>query len=266
MSRTVNGERDENAPKPEEEKEAVVDVISGLSPDIIGIIEIGPESDLADLRDRLASKGLDYADSEHVKAADKSRHVALLSKFPIVARNSKTDVKFDMGGILRPMSRGILDVTVQVNPEYQLRILGVHFKSKRDVPDYDQASMRAREALYLKNYANRIIEENPEENLLLLGDFNDTRNEYPIRELLGGSGDQYRLTAIDLVDPIGDRWTHYWEWADLYSRIDFLIANSALLPEIVPDSGGIDRSENFRVGSDHRALHLQIAPENVPAN
>lgn len=264
MSRTVDGKRDKDASKPEEEKATVVEVISALSPDIICIVEIGPESDFQDLQDRLAAKGLKYVDTEHLQAADKDRHVALLSKFPIVARNSKTDIQFDMGGILRPMSRGILDVTVQVNPDYQLRILGVHFKSKRDVPEYDQASMRAREALYLKNYANRIIDENPEQNLLLLGDFNDTRNEYPIRELLGGSGDQYRLTALDLVDPIGDRWTHYWEYADLYSRIDYLIANRSLLPEIVPESGGIDRSDNFLTGSDHRLIHTDIVPQDAP--
>lgn len=266
MGRTVDGKRQDNASKPEEEKAAVVDVITGIAPDIIGIVEIGSKADLQDLRDRLAKKGLEYADSEHVQAADENRHVTLLSKFPIVARNSKTDVQFDMGGIPRPMSRGILDVTVQVNPDYQLRILGVHFKSKRDVPEYDQASMRAREALYLKNYANRIIEENPEENLLLLGDFNDTRDEYPIRELIGGSGGKYALTAIDLVDSSGDRWTHFWGYADIYSRIDYLIANRSLLPEIVPDSGGIDRSEHFRIGSDHRAIHTQIVPQNIPAN
>ncbi len=263
MGRTVDGKRQDDASKPEEEKAAVVDVIAGFSPDIIGIVEIGSEADFQELRDRLAAKGLEYADSEYVQADDEDRHVTLLSKFPIVERNSKTDVKFDMGGVMRPMSRGILDVTVQVNPDYQLRILGVHLKSKRDVPEYDQAAMRAREALYLKNYANGIIDENPDVNLLLLGDFNDTRNEYPMRELLGGRSNQYSLTGLDAADPLGDRWTHYWEYADLYSRIDYLIANKGLLPEVVPDSGVVDRSENFRTGSDHRALHVEIVPKDA---
>lgn len=262
MSRTVGGERDEAAPKPDDEKEAVVDVIIGASPDIIGITEMGSEEDFQELRDRLAKRGLEFVDAEYVQAGDPTRHVTLLSKFPIVERNSKTDAQFDIGGILRPMERGILDVTIQVNPEYRLRVLGVHFKSKRPVPEFDQASLRAREALYLKNYANKIIDENPDENLLLLGDFNDTKNEYPMREILGGRGNRYKLTELDVADDLGDRWTHYWQTADTYSRIDYLIANNALLPEIVVEAGGVDRSENFRKASDHRLIHTQIVPQN----
>ncbi len=249
------------ATKPDDEKAATVEVIAAVAPDILGVIEMGSEEEFADLQARLKAKGLEYADSEYVQAADPDRHVTLLSKFPIVERRSKTDVTFDMGGIARPMSRGILDVTIQINPQYQLRVLGVHFKSKRDVPEYDQAAMRAREALYLKNYSNRIIEKNPDVNLLLLGDFNDTRNEYPIRELLGGSGEK-SLTALALADENGDVWTHFWGYADIYSRIDYLMVNKGLLPEIVAEKSGIDRTPGFATGSDHRAIHTAIIPEN----
>ncbi len=249
------------APKPDEEKEAAVNVIADVAPDIIGVVEMGSKEEFADLQARLKAKGLEYVDSEYVQAADSERHVTLLSKFPIVERQSKTAVTFDIGGIARPMSRGILDVTIQINPDYQLRVLGVHFKSKRDVPEYDQATMRAREALYLKNYANRIIEKNPDVNLLLLGDFNDTRNEYPIKELLGGSG-VYSLTALPLADENGDVWTHFWSYADLYSRIDYLMANKNLLPEILEAKSGINRSDDFAKGSDHRAIYTAITPQN----
>ncbi|MGC1481010.1 MAG: endonuclease/exonuclease/phosphatase family protein [Chthoniobacterales bacterium] len=265
MGRTVNGERLDAAPKPDDEKEAVVDVIVEASPDIISVIEMGSKADFEDLRERLAKRGLEYADAEYVRAGDDTRHVTLLSKFPIVERSSKTDVEFDIGGILRPMGRGILDVTVQVNPDYRLRVLGVHFKSKRPVPEYDQAAMRAREALYLKNYTNKIIDKNPDENVLLLGDFNDTKNEFPMRELLGGRGNRYHLTELDVADEFGDRWTHYWQTADSYTRIDYLIANQALLPEIVEGSGGVDRSKNFQQASDHRLLHTEIIPRDEPA-
>ncbi len=249
------------ASKPDDEKNVAVQVIVDVAPDIIGVIEVGSKEEFADLQSRLKARGLEYADSEYVQAADPDRHVTLLSKFPIVERNSKTAVQFDIGGIPRSMSRGILDVTIQINPNYQLRVLGVHFKSKRDVPEYDQATMRAREALYLKNYSNRIIEEDPDVNLLLLGDFNDTRNEYPIKELLGASGVN-SLSALQLADENGDVWTHFWGYADIYSRIDYLMANKGLLPEVIESKSGINRSEGFAEGSDHRAIYTAITPQD----
>ncbi len=249
------------APKPEEEKAAVVDVIARIAPDIISVIEVGTKAEFAELQARLKAKGLEYLDSEYVQAADTARHVTLLSRYPIVERRSKTDVTFDLGGIARPMSRGILDVTIQINPDYRLRVLGVHFKSKRVVPEYDHSAMRAREALYLKNYANRIIANDPDVNLLLLGDFNDTRNEYPIKELTGGSG-PFSLTALTLADKNGDVWTHFWSFADIYSRIDYIMVNKGLLPEVDDSLSGIDRSEGYATGSDHRAIYTAIIPED----
>ena len=124
-----------NAPKPEEEIAAVVKVLSQIQPDIVGLMEIGDESMLDDLRNRLRTAGLDYSHREWVKGADEERHIALLSKYPIVERNSRDDVRFELDGKISRMNRGILDVTVQVNQHYRLRLVGAHLKSRRAVPD-----------------------------------------------------------------------------------------------------------------------------------
>ena len=47
----------ENAPKPEQEIAAVVKVLSQIQPDIVGLIEIGDESMLEDLQQRLKPQG-----------------------------------------------------------------------------------------------------------------------------------------------------------------------------------------------------------------
>ena len=86
------------------------------------------------------------------------------------------------------MNRGILDVTVEVNPGYRLRLVGAHLKSRRIVPDYDQALMRAKEAWSLREHIDEILAAAPNANLLLFGDLNDTKNEYPIREIIGWKG------------------------------------------------------------------------------
>src|SRR5262245_40585378 len=75
--------------KPEHAIAAVIKVLRRIKPDIVGLIEIGDESMLADLQRRLKAAGLDYNYREWVQGADEVRHISLLSKFPIVERNSR---------------------------------------------------------------------------------------------------------------------------------------------------------------------------------
>ena len=62
---------------------------------------------LDDLQRRLRTAGLDYPHREWVKGADDARHVCLLSRFPIVERNSQDDVRFELDGKTLRMNRGI---------------------------------------------------------------------------------------------------------------------------------------------------------------
>lgn len=256
MERQVDGEH-VAASKPEREKQAVVDVITAHKPDILGIVEIGQTEDLEDLRKRLKAAGLDYPYFEWTSGPDPARHIALLSKFPIVERNSVTNIPFDLDGKPQAVQRGFLDVTIEPAKDYRIRVIGVHFKSRREVPEFDQAALRGKEAEALRSHVDAILEAEPDSNVLLFGDFNDTRNEYPIRHLLGGPTSR-RLKDLSLSDSLGDRWTHFWKSADIYSRIDYLIVSPGLAREVDRDKRGIDRSENWFVGSDHRLIFATI--------
>jgi endonuclease/exonuclease/phosphatase family metal-dependent hydrolase len=257
MDRFVDGQRIEGQPKPDRDKQAAIDVIAIHKPDILGIVEIGSEKDLADLQGRLKTAGLDYPHAEWASGPDPDRHVALLSKFPIVERNSLRNVAFDLDGKPQAVQRGILDVTLEPTDDYRIRVLGVHFKSKRPDPGFDQAALRGKEAEALRAHVDAILETDPDTNILLFGDFNDTKNEYPIRHLLGGPPAR-RLKDLLLDDELGDRWTHYWKAADIYSRIDYLIVSPGLFKEVDREKRGIDRSENWFVASDHRLIFATI--------
>lgn len=258
MERRVDGKKVPDAPKPAEEVEAVVEVLREIQPDVLGLVEMGDESMLEDLRGRLKAAGLDYPHKEWVKGTDAARHLALLSKFPIVERHSRDEVPFELNGAQHHVGRGILDVTVQLSDSYRLRLVGAHLKSKREVPDFDQAEMRAKEAWLFREHLNKILEANPEENLLLFGDLNDTKNEYPVKELMGSSKDPFRMKDLFLTDRYGYRWTHFWSTADVYSRIDYMLASSGLLPEVNMDRSGISSSKIWYKASDHRAIFCAV--------
>lgn len=264
MPRTVAGQRVEDAPKPPEEIEAVVRVIQTIRPDILGLVEMGSPADLEDLRLRLKKAGLDYPHHEWMEGEDKTRHVCLLSRFPIVSRDSLTDIPVPINGRIARVNRGFLDVTVEVNPTYHLRCVGVHLKSRLPIPEYDEAVMRAKEAWFLRDHVGEILEKAPETNLLLFGDFNDSKNEYPIRTIVGRRGSRTHLNALPLADSRGEFWTHFWSTADSYARLDYLMVNRGLEKEIVPQKAGINDAPFWNEASDHRAIFTTIIAEDKP--
>lgn len=262
MDRRIDGEFVEDAPKPESEIVPLVRLLAATRPDVLGVCEIGGMEEVGDLQRRLRDEGIDLPHVEWVDASDKARHLALLSRFPIAARASQTDLVYRIDTQTLPFQRGILDATIEVNPAYRVRLLGLHLKSKREIPEADQALMRRNEAHLLRLHIDAILEADPTTNLLVYGDMNDTRNESPIQAIQGRFGSDRYLRDIQLADELGYRWTYYWRFADQYSRFDFVFANRALVPEILADRSLIASHPDWFAASDHRPLVVRISPVN----
>lgn len=263
MERRIDGEVVEDAPKPEAEVAAVVDALVELKPDILGVCEIGDATFLSDLQERLGEAGLDLPHTELVTAASGfNRNLALLSRFPIVARNSRDDYAYSIDDTRLPFQRGVLDATILLNPRYRLRFVGLHLKSKREVPEADQALMRLNEARLAREHIDRIFEEEPGTNLIVTGDFNDLRIEPPVKELQGRFGSAGYLTSLMLADRFGFRWTHHWGFADSYSRFDYVLYSKGIAAEIDRDSSFIHHWDEWDTASDHRPLVVRIVPED----
>ncbi len=261
MDRRIKGEQIENAPKPEKELDAVVRIIIKAQPDVLGITEIGV-AEVEDLQKRLAEKGLTLPHTTIAEGYDPVRHVALLSRYPILATDHQTADTYMAGPVKLQFKRGILDATLEPAPGYQLRLLGTHLKSKRETQVADQAIMRREEAKIVRAHADKILKKAPEVNLLVFGDFNDYRPEAPVKALQGRFGTDLYLRDIPLADSHGYRWTHYWSYADVYSRIDYNFVSKGLYPEVNQDESYIDNSPDWFTASDHRAMILKIIPKD----
>jgi endonuclease/exonuclease/phosphatase family metal-dependent hydrolase len=261
MDRRINGKLRKNAPKPAQEISHLIKIIAAVNPSVIGVSEMGDLDDFSDFKARLAEAGLNYPHGELTFAADPVRHVGLLSRFPITARNSQTALTYRIGKQELRFQRGILDVTIQPAKDYQLRLLGIHLKSKREVAEADQSLMRRNEAELLRSHINGILQQTPGVNLLVFGDFNETQNELPIKVIRGRYRSPGALTDIQVSDDRGERWTYYWQYADQYSRFDFVFASKGLLPEINKEKSYIPSHPDWFKASDHRALVIKIFAE-----
>lgn len=265
MPRWINGRFRSNAGKPETEKKAVASILQGLHPDIIVLMEIGDLRQVHDLERHLREVGLSYPYLEYLQAWDPERHLLLLSRFPFIEKHSQGIIPLLVNGKMEHSPRGILDVTVQLQAEFSLRLLCIHFKSKIPVPEYDEASLRIAEAKNLKNYVEAIMRDDPKTHLLVMGDCNDTKNSKPLFTLLGNAKRPGPLQALDLTDDRRENWTEYWKEADTYSRIDYMMINQRLAPAIINEHSGIARPASWKEASDHCALFTEILPIENPS-
>ncbi|MFN0126156.1 MAG: endonuclease/exonuclease/phosphatase family protein [Verrucomicrobiales bacterium] len=263
LERRVDGEIVAEAPKPEAEKAVAVRMLAALKPDVVGICEIGTEEDLADLQARLRAAGIDLPEAHWHRGADEVRRLGLLTRFPITRREPPGDHRYVLDGRTLRFQRGILDVTLQITSDYELRLVGTHLKSRREVEEGDQAAIRRHEAVLLRQHVESILSARPRANLLVYGDFNDTKNEQTIKIVQGRFGDAHHLRDLWLEDADGHRFTYYWNVADTYDRIDFAFVSQGLWPEIDTRQSFIAKDTDWLKASDHRPLVIAVHPREA---
>lgn len=248
--------------KPESEKAVAVRLIVESRPDVLGVCEIGDAKDVADLKARLKAAGWEMAHVAYDEDSHALRRLALLSRYPIVRIAEPKVTEYRMNGRNWRMSRPILDATVE-RENCRYRFVGVHLKSKREVRDADQEEMRIHEAGLLRLHVDEILKADPAVRLIAYGDFNDTRNSVAMKKVAG----QYRspdyLTAIPCGDSQGHRWTHHWDYQDVYSRFDYVLVSAGLKPEVDFRGSYLVDDPAWHEASDHRALLTIFKPSST---
>lgn len=254
------------SPKPAAARAKVCESILALKPDVLAVQEMGRPSALLELRDALKAGGLDLPHWEHVAGWDTNIFVAVLSRFPFAARRSHTNENFLLHGRRFHVSRGFAEVDIQVNPRYTLTLLVTHLKSKRPIPDADEAELRLAEARLLRQKIDDRFADNPNINLVVAGDFNDTKESPSTRAVIGRG--RFKLVDTRPAERNGDNtpspnpawdprnvtWTHFYGKTDSYSRLDFLLLSPGLAREWLPGQTYVLTLPNWGVGSDHRPV------------
>ncbi len=244
------GKGHDEKPKPESEKDALYTLIAEEAPDILGLEEVGDQKFLKEIQEGLRAKGADYPHSEWIQGDDPTRHVCLLSRFPIVARDAHTHGEYHLAGRAMHVSRGFIEADVQVAPDYVVKVYVVHLKSKReiDVPGGADA-MRLEEAKLLRKYVDEDLRAHPDANIVVMGDFNDTPDSPAIKTIR----DSETLPLLDLkpVDEKGYSGTFYYRPSKHYDRIDYILLSPGLKNEYIEKSARIRDDATARKASDH---------------
>lgn len=240
----------QNPEKSPESKSAVIDILASSRADIIGLSEIGSQADVLEVQKRLKKLGLDLPNFHYSGGIDPIRHLGILSRYPITSKQNP-DITINQSHLT--MQRGILDVTIEINQQ-STRFIGIHLKSKRFTPNFDQEEFRILEAEHVRKYIDSIFVSDPDTKLIAYGDFNDDVQSLSTKTILGKYGSSSYLTPVQMSDQRGEKWTHYYSFQDSYSRIDFITVSKALKPHIDRKTSLIIDTPDWDQASDHRAI------------
>lgn len=238
--------------KPEPEIAVIAKLILQSAPDVVAVQEIGSQSALEHLRDRLGEAGLAYPHLDVLEGHTRQRHLGLMSRHPFTATAPVTNLTFSIRENTWPVQRGFQQVELAIKGQASpVRLLNVHLKSKT-YHDAGQTEMRRNEARLLATLVRRLQRENPGQPLILCGDFSDTENSAALRELIGG--EENGLIDLPLADRYGDRWTCFTPEEPAYVRSDYIMVNEAMKRYWREDASGIVRGDQASAASDHRPV------------
>lgn len=248
VDRDVSRSRFSRTFKPVNKREAVADAIASVKPQVVGLVEMGGPAALDDLAVRLAARGLQYPYRKALTRWGEDRALAVLSMHPIVEDHSVADCLL-LGQTSRRMLRGILDVTVELEDKRRFRIIGAHLKSRVSDDPMVADALRAREARTLAEHIRRAMNAQPEQPILVYGDWNDGPSDTSLGVMTQGGN----LKRLNPVDSRGEGWTIYYDRGQQYCTFDQIYVNSALSRRMGRKSEMGVVSENTK-GSDHRPV------------
>jgi endonuclease/exonuclease/phosphatase family metal-dependent hydrolase len=252
-------------------KAKVRESLLAVRADVVALQEIGDTPALLELLGALRQDGLDYPHWEAVGGHDTNIIIAVASRFPILARRPHTNENFLLQGRRFQVSRGFAEVDLRVNPRYSLTLISAHLKSRRVLPAADEAELRLQEALLLRQTVEACLAREPDSNLIVLGDFNDTKASRTLRTLLGRGA--RALVDTRPAERNGDgfpaphdtrnvTWTYYYAREDTYDRSDYILLSRSMAREWRPEGTFVLALPNWGLASDHRPVVAAFVAED----
>ena len=267
--------------KPEDQKKAAADAIRRLDADVLGLEEIESYDALSDfVHEYLDGMGYDY-----IVSIDVGQEQAVISRFPIT--EAMVWPHLPLGGVHPDLygskpnqyagqpvmcRRSPLRVTVEVPANthgagaepYQLTLFVIHHKSGK-YNDY----WRNRESVRFVNMIHELEQQDPDRNIILLGDFNAIISDWSVQNYRDSG--MYDVFGNDRV-PDAKQTTH-----ESGRCIDFIFVNSALNREVkaesafvlgVPVRSEADAARYWETSpppgyaSDHMPVAVDIYPQD----
>jgi endonuclease/exonuclease/phosphatase family metal-dependent hydrolase len=232
----IQHEREDNSAQSMGNKRAyLVEALKMANADIVVLQEFESAKLLRDIAQN------DLADMGYVFFADAPSHgwymnVVVMSRFPLGVMysygNANTAVLnyVDEDGnteTQRNLNTRAWSIDVFPSETYSFLMTSVHLKAGRGERN---VGMRLGQIKFLKTQFERFLWEDPNRNILIVGDFNALPETIELNTLLSGTH-----SGNSFTDPLGpEDFTH--TAIEPLRRLDYILMNGNMLQEMVPDS------------------------------
>ncbi len=179
------------------------DIVKPSLPDIIGLAEIENKTVMMAIVDELHRQGIRHYSFVHYDSPDeRGSDVAMIYNTQTFRVLHSTPILVHLPGI-EERTRDILHVTGKTAFGEMLHIFITHFPSRLEGTDKSEPR-RYFAASELRNAVLKTIEQNSSDNILIMGDFNDTPHDNSVAEVLGAQApteNPYPHTLYNLLYP-----------------------------------------------------------------
>jgi endonuclease/exonuclease/phosphatase family metal-dependent hydrolase len=237
-----------------DKKGSVVKDLKISEAEIIVLSGVKDASSAAEIKNSLSG----YEFMQTVESVDKGSVLAVISKIKPDKFEALTDFKYKINEREIPVSKGFAHCVFNVNG-YKFHLIGADLKDRQKHPEFTQTDMRRYEARQLRYLVNDISKKEPDSNILIVGNLNDTCGMSPLKELYNRrSGIEKRLFDIRPLDSMKNSWTYWNKGTDDFERIDYAMASFSMISEIVREKTAVIQTDNWRKASPHRPLLVTV--------
>jgi len=239
--------------KSRQEIEALAGAIKYMEADVVAFSEIENEHVLkAMISEFLPDEGYQFIAASNSNSG-RGINLGIVSRKPILSVTSHRFGLLTIPSSTRVWSfaRDLWQVKLRINDDHVLNLFIVHFKSRRDSSgDPNSGKWRLAEAMEARRIVEQVAKAHPKEWYAIVGDFNDTPDNPPIKHLL----DEEAGLLVDVHASLKpkDRITYLHE--PYRSTIDYIMTCPRLAKRLKPGSAEVMTSYSMMRGSDHAPI------------
>lgn len=242
---------DEGTPaKPRAELERLAASIRALNADVIAVEEVENRFYLERFVNVFLPE-MGYRDVVLFEGNDgRGIDVGLISRIPVGEVRSRRHLRFPghSGGEAR-FNRDVLAVTLEPKDADPFEVWVVHLKSNSGGREAAEP-IRLAEARELRRLLDEELTDNPEAQIIVTGDFNDTPESATIKTIVGSGSNALWSAGSDLNDPAAVSYNQ----GEFRSVIDFILCSPAMQKKYVKGSFQIPQGAVETTGSDHNPI------------